>query len=59
LALGASGLLSAPLELLQRKLSPALGFNLGRTHYVLHGLPDKGQVKFRSTRRNDNELVFA
>jgi len=43
----------------QRQLSHALGLSLGKTHYVLHALLDKGLVKIQNFRRNDNKLVYA
>ena len=43
----------------QRELSGALGLSLGRTHYVLHALLDKGLVKARNVRRSDNKLAYA
>jgi EPS-associated MarR family transcriptional regulator len=52
-------LLAAQPELSQRKLSQALGLSLGKTHYVLHALLDKGLVKIKNFRRNDNKLAYA
>ncbi len=46
-------------ELSQRELSEALGLSLGKTHYVLHALLDKGLVKARNFRRSDNKLAYA
>jgi EPS-associated MarR family transcriptional regulator len=46
-------------ELSQRELSAALGLSLGKTHYVLHALLDKGLVKARNFRRSDNKLAYA
>lgn len=46
-------------ELSQRELSVALGLSLGKTHYVLHALLDKGLVKARNFRRSDNKLAYA
>ncbi len=52
-------LLNEQPELSQRELSQALGLSLGKTHYVLHALLDKGLVKVRNFRRNDNKLAYA
>jgi len=57
--LAAMRLLSVDPELSQRQLSRALGLSLGKTHYVLHALLDKGLVKIRNFRRNDNKLAYA
>lgn len=46
-------------ELSQRELSQALGLSLGKTHYVLHALLDKGLIKVRNFRRSDNKLAYA
>jgi EPS-associated MarR family transcriptional regulator len=43
----------------QRELSQALGVSLGKTHYVLHALLDKGLVKARNFRRSDRKLAYA
>ena len=43
----------------QRDLSQALGLSLGKTHYVLHALLDKGLVKARNFRRSDRKLAYA
>ncbi len=43
----------------QRELSRALGLSLGKTHYVLHALLDKGLVKARNFTRSDNKLGYA
>ena len=59
LSLEAMRLLAAQPELSQRALSRALGLSLGKTHYVLHALLDKGLVKIRNFRRNDNKLAYA
>ena len=32
---------------------------MGKTHYVLHALLDKGLVKARNFKRNDNKLAYA
>ena len=43
----------------QRELSKALGLSLGKTHYVLHALLDRGLVKARNFRRSDNKMAYA
>jgi len=43
----------------QRDLSRALGISLGKTHYVLHALLDKGSVKISNFRRSNNKLAYA
>ena len=58
-ALSALRLLSARPELSQRQLSREMGLSLGKTHYVLHALLDKGLVKIKNFRRNDNKLAYA
>jgi len=58
-SLEAMRLLAAQPELSQRELSRALGLSLGKTHYVLHALLDKGLVKIENFRRNDNKLAYA
>jgi EPS-associated MarR family transcriptional regulator len=46
-------------DLSQRDLSKALGLSLGKAHYVLHALLDKGQVKARNFRRSDKKSAYA
>lgn len=43
----------------QRELSQALGLSLGKTHYLLHALLDKGWLKAQNFRRSDNKLAYA
>lgn len=52
-------LLNEQPELSQRELSQTLGLSLGKTHYVLHALLDRGLVKVRNFRRSDNKLGYA
>ncbi len=52
-------LLAEQPDLSQRELSKVLGLSLGKTHYVLHALLNKGLVKARNFRRNDNKLAYA
>jgi EPS-associated MarR family transcriptional regulator len=51
--------LAAQPDLSQRALSAALGLSLGKTHYVLHALLDKGLVKVRNFRRSRKKLNYA
>lgn len=43
----------------QRELSATLGLSLGKTHYVLHALLDKGLVKARNFQRSHRKLAYA
>jgi EPS-associated MarR family transcriptional regulator len=58
-SLEALRLLTAQPALSQRQLSRALGLSLGKTHYVLHALLDKGLLKIKNFRRSDNKLAYA
>ena len=59
---------SADLELLrlleqhpeysQRQLSRELGLSLGKTHYLLRALLDKGLVKAQNFRRSGNKIGY-
>lgn len=51
-------LLAAQPELSQRQLSQALGLSLGKTHYLLHALLDKGLLKIRNFKRSDHKLGY-
>lgn len=57
--LAALRLLAAKPGLSQRDLSRALGVSLGKTHYVLHALLDKGLLKAHNFRRSDNKIAYA
>ena len=46
-------------DLSQRQLSRELGLSLGKTHYVLHALLDRGLVKIQNFRRAGNKLAYA
>lgn len=46
-------------RLSQRELAHALGVSLGKTHYLLRALVEKGWVKVNNFRRNDNKLAYA
>jgi len=52
-------LLEADPSLTQRGLSEALGLSLGKTHYVLHALLDKGLVKIGNFRRSKRKTAYA
>jgi EPS-associated MarR family transcriptional regulator len=52
-------LLAERPELSQREISARLGVSLGKTHYLLHALLDKGLVKVRNFRRSDRKLAYA
>jgi EPS-associated MarR family transcriptional regulator len=52
-------LLAARPEMSQRELSQSLGLSLGKTHYVLHALLDKGFVKVRNFTRSNHKLGYA
>lgn len=52
-------LLEKQPELSQRDLSQALNMSLGKTHYVLRALLNKGLVKVRNFRRSDRKLAYA
>jgi len=46
-------------DMSQRDLSEVLGLSLGKTHYVLHSLLDRGLVKAGNFRRSGNKLAYA
>lgn len=52
-------LLTERPELSQRQLSHEIGLSLGKTHYVLHALLDKGLLKIKNFRRSDNKRAYA
>lgn len=52
-------LLEKQPDISQRELSAALGLSLGRTHFVLHALLDKGLVKMRNFQRSHRKLAYA
>lgn len=58
-ALAALRLLAERPALSQRQLSEELGLSLGKTHYVLRALLDKGLVKAQNFKRSDNKLAYA
>lgn len=51
--------LAAQPNMSQRELSRALGLSLGKTHYILHALLDRGWVKVRNFTRSDNKLGYS
>lgn len=46
-------------DISQRELSAELGLSLGKTHFVLHALLDKGLVKVRNFQRSHRKLAYA
>ncbi|MRR56903.1 MAG: MarR family EPS-associated transcriptional regulator [Deltaproteobacteria bacterium] len=46
-------------EITQRELAQALGVSLGKTHYLLKALLERGLVKVDNFRRSDNKLAYA
>ena len=65
---GRAGLVARELELLrlleqhpeysQRQISSALGVSLGKAHYLLKALLDKGWVKARNFKRSQNKAGY-
>jgi EPS-associated MarR family transcriptional regulator len=51
--------LAAEPNMSQRELSRALGLSLGKTHYILHALLDRGLIKVRNFTRSDNKLGYS
>lgn len=46
-------------DLSQRDLAREMGVSLGKAHYLLRALVEKGWVKANNFRRNDNKLAYA
>jgi EPS-associated MarR family transcriptional regulator len=46
-------------EISQRELARQLGVSLGKTHYLMRALLEKGLVKASNFRRSDNKLAYA
>ena len=46
-------------EISQRELARVLGVSLGKSHYLLKALLEKGLVKADNFRRSDNKLAYA
>lgn len=42
----------------QRQLSAELGVSLGKTHYLLKALLDKGLLKVKNFQRSDRKLAY-
>ena len=57
-ALALLKVLEAHPEYSQRELSAAVGVSVGKTHYLLRALVDKGMVKAHNFRRNNNKLGY-
>ncbi len=57
--LQAMRLLAHRPDLTQRELSREMGLSLGKTHYVLRALLDKGFLKIQNFRRSDSKLAYA
>jgi len=51
-------LLERQPQLSQRQLSHLLGLSLGKTHYMLHALLDKGLIKVRNFKRSDQKMAY-
>lgn len=45
-------------ETSQRELARALGVSVGKSHYLLKALLEKGLVKMGNFRRSDNKLAY-
>ena len=52
-------LLEAQPQLSQRELSRALGLSLGKTHYLVRALLNKGLLKIENFKRSDKKLAYA
>ncbi len=46
-------------QISQRELAVELGLSLGKTHYCLRALVDRGLVKANNFRRSDNKSAYA
>ena len=42
----------------QREVASKLGFSLGKTHYVLRALIDKGLIKVTNFTKSDNKIGY-
>ena len=51
-------LIESDPEISQRELSRELGVSLGKVNYCLHALIDKGWVKARNFKNNQNKLAY-
>ena len=45
-------------EYSQRQMSSAMGVSLGKAHYLLRALLDKGWVKARNFKRSENKVGY-
>ncbi len=52
-------LLEANPQMSQRALAEELGLSLGKTHYCIHALIEKGWIKARNFKNSDNKLAYA
>ena len=43
----------------QRELSKRLGWSLGKTHYLVHALLERGLVKAQNFRQSNNKVAYA
>lgn len=59
LELAALRLLTERPDMSQRELALAMGLSLGKTHYCLRALMDRGWVKASNFRRSDRKLAYA
>lgn len=57
--LAALRLLAREPAVSQRDVSRALGVSVGKAHYLLHALLDRGWVKAQNFRRSDRKMAFA
>ena len=48
----------APTAENQSSLAEQLGFSVGKTHYVLNGLMEKGLIKAERFTRSNNKLAY-
>lgn len=52
-------LIASQPEISQREMARTLGVSLGKTHYLIRALLEKGLVKANNFRRSDNKLAYA
>jgi len=45
-------------QLTQRQVADELGVSLGKTHYVIHALIDKGLLKLGNFRKSNNKIGY-
>lgn len=51
-------IVEASPDISQRRLASELGVSLGKTHYLLRALLEKGLIKAESFRRHGNKLAY-